>query len=112
MGRSRRPAPIHLVAKLRQIRLSLNLTQEQMFLRLGDTGTSLYVGYIGLYEMGTREPPLQVLLQYARIAGVYVDVLIDDELELPARLPSTPKHEGVKRTKTARTTVKGVKSSS
>jgi transcriptional regulator with XRE-family HTH domain len=40
------------------------------------------------YELGITEPPLIVLLRYARVAGVYVDVLIDDELDLPARLPS------------------------
>jgi hypothetical protein len=42
-------------------------------------------------------PPLPVLLQYARAAGVYVDTLIDDALDLPAKLPSFPKHEGLKR---------------
>jgi transcriptional regulator with XRE-family HTH domain len=47
------------------------------------------------YERGTREPPLQVLLRYARIAGVYVDVLIDDDLDLPSRLPTKPGYEWV-----------------
>lgn len=48
------------------------------------------------YELGTREPPLPILLSYARIAGVYVDALIDDELDLPDKLPSSPTHAGVK----------------
>jgi hypothetical protein len=30
-----------------------------------------------------------VLLKYAEVAGVYVDVLIDDRLNLPNKLPST-----------------------
>ncbi|HEX8922551.1 MAG TPA: hypothetical protein VF766_13845, partial [Pyrinomonadaceae bacterium] len=47
---------------------------------------------ISEYELGLREPSLMTLLQYARAAGVCVDVLIDDELDLPARLPSQPKH--------------------
>lgn len=46
-----------------------------------------------------------VLLRYARVAGVWVDVLIDDELDLPVRLPSPQRHEGVPR-KAARSTRK------
>lgn len=91
MGRSHRPRPARLAAKLRQIRVGLGLTQEQMFERLGETKTALYIGHISLYEGGQREPPLPVLLRYARVAGVYVDVLIDDELVLPDKLPATPK---------------------
>jgi hypothetical protein len=59
-----------------------------MFERLGETKTALYPGHISLYEGGQREPPLLVLLRYARVVGVYVDVLIDDELDLPDRLPA------------------------
>ena len=44
------------------------------------------------YELGTREPPLPILLKYARLAGVCVEVLIDDKLDLPAELPAKPKH--------------------
>lgn len=88
MGRSHRPKPARLAAKLRQIRTALSLTQQQMFERLGETRTALYEGHIGLYESGQREPPLPVLLRYARIAGVYVDVLIDDEMDLPDYLPA------------------------
>jgi transcriptional regulator with XRE-family HTH domain len=88
MGRSRRPRPARLAQKLRNIRTSLGLTQQEMFDQLGETKTALYPGHIGLYESGQREPPLSVLLRYARVAGVYVDVLIDDELDLPKRLPA------------------------
>jgi hypothetical protein len=38
-----------------------------------------------------------VLLEYARLANVWVDVLIDDKVDLPAKLPSAKKHEGVRR---------------
>ncbi|HJR06941.1 MAG TPA: helix-turn-helix transcriptional regulator [Pyrinomonadaceae bacterium] len=51
---------------------------------------------VSAYEVGTSEPPLPVLLEYARAAGVWVDVLIDDELDLPEKLPSPAKHEGIK----------------
>ena len=87
MGRSRRPRPTHLAAKLRQIRITLRLTQQQMFERLGETKTPLYRGHIGEYETGSREPPMLVVLRYARISGVPMEVLVDDELELPKKLP-------------------------
>ncbi len=95
MGRSRHARPIRLPAKLRQIRTGLGLTQAQMFERLGETKTPLYVGHIGLYESGQREPPLLVLLQYAMAAGVPMEILVDDDLELPDELPSKPEYEWV-----------------
>ncbi|HEY0003802.1 MAG TPA: hypothetical protein VGB17_03240 [Pyrinomonadaceae bacterium] len=53
----------------------------------------LYRTNISSYERGEREPPYFALLEYARIAGVCTDVLLDDELDLPEKLPSRPKHE-------------------
>jgi hypothetical protein len=47
----------------------------------------VYPSAISGYELGTREPPLLVILKYARLAGVVMDVLVDDEMNLPARLP-------------------------
>jgi transcriptional regulator with XRE-family HTH domain len=88
MGSARRPRPARLAAKLRQIRISLGLTQAEMFERLGDTGTRLYVGHIDDYEKGRRVPTLQVTLAYARVAGIPMEVIVDDELDLPNRLPS------------------------
>jgi transcriptional regulator with XRE-family HTH domain len=41
---------------------------------------------ISEYELGKREPLLLVLLAYARVANISTDVLIDDEMDLPARL--------------------------
>ena len=46
---------------------------------------------ISAYELGNREPPLTVLLQYARLVGISTDVLIDDELDLPTKLPARRK---------------------
>lgn len=88
MGRASRPKPARLAAKLRQVREALGLTQQEMYERLAETNTALYAGHIGLYESGQREPPLPVLLRYARVAGVYLDVLIDDEIDLPEKLPA------------------------
>ncbi len=83
MGRARRPTPKRLATKLWEIRDKLGLTQQEMFDYLGNTGTQLYVGHIDGYEKGRREPPLQVLLRYARVAGVTMESLVDDELNLP-----------------------------
>ena len=35
------------------------------------------------YERGDCEPPLPILLKYARLIGISTDVLIDDKLKLP-----------------------------
>jgi transcriptional regulator with XRE-family HTH domain len=91
MGRSRRDHPKRLALKLRQIRETLSLTQEQMAELLRETKPSIRPGHISEFERGLRELTLPLLLRYARIAGVYVDVLIDDELDLPARLPAKHK---------------------
>lgn len=90
MGRSHRPLPEQLPQKLYFIRRHLKLTQEQMVERLQDKMREHYLepvpifpGHISEYERGMREPPLIVLLQYARIAGVAMDNLVDDGLDLP-----------------------------
>lgn len=87
MGTSRRPRPARLAAKLLEIRMKLGLTQAEMFERLGDTGTRLYVGHIDDYEKDRRVPTLQVVLAYARAAGVSMEVIVDDALDLPERIP-------------------------
>jgi transcriptional regulator with XRE-family HTH domain len=87
MGRMPRPKPARLAEKLIRIRQSLGLSQNGMLARLG-LNEKLFRSAISGYELGTREPPLPVLLEYARSVGVWVDVLIDDELDLPAKLPS------------------------
>jgi hypothetical protein len=47
-----------------------------------------------------------VLLEYARIANVYLDTLADDELDLPKLLPASLKSEGIKRKKSKETAAK------
>ena len=96
MARSPRPKPARLPEKLLQIRLALDLSQGGMLYQLG-LHERLSRTSVSAYELGTSEPPLPVLLDYARMANVWVDVLIDDELDLPAKLPSAKKHEGVRR---------------
>jgi transcriptional regulator with XRE-family HTH domain len=90
MGGAARIKPKRLAEKLRQIRLALGLSQTEMLKRLGHEDRIAY-HRISNYELGTGEPPLPILLAYARLAGVSTDVLIDDALDLPAKLPAKPK---------------------
>jgi hypothetical protein len=53
--------------------------------RLGKTQAALYPRRIGMYESGRRKPALPVLLQYARGHSVPLEILIDNEQDLPAR---------------------------
>lgn len=102
MGRSRRQRPARLAEKLLRIRNALGLTQEQMIKRLEYTASPLRPQNISGFEMGEREPPLLLLLAYGRCVGVSTDALIDDEIDLPAKLPSVPKQEEVARTSSSR----------
>ncbi|MGA9772326.1 MAG: helix-turn-helix transcriptional regulator [Blastocatellia bacterium] len=92
MGTARRPRPTRLATKLKEVRSKLDLTQEQMVKKLTSTKIRLKPGHISEYESDKREPPLPVLLQYARLAGVPMEVLVDDDLDLPDRLPTLPEH--------------------
>jgi transcriptional regulator with XRE-family HTH domain len=96
MGKYPRRKPARLREKLVQIRTALGLSQNGLVRHLGLTA-ELGRETISGYELGTIEPPLPVLLVYARAANVYVDALIDDELDLPLKLPSAKKSQGVKR---------------
>lgn len=75
----------HLADKLFRIRAALGLSQTQL-LRLLDLTAYYRHTRISLWERGYREPPIKVLLRYARVAGISTDVLIDDDLELPKKL--------------------------
>jgi transcriptional regulator with XRE-family HTH domain len=96
MGRAARPKPLRLGEKLLRIRVSLGLSQDRMVERLSASDT-LTSASISAYELGQREPPLVVLLEYARLANVYLDALADDDLELPEQLPAGAKSEGIRR---------------
>lgn len=95
MGKSQRPRPKRLAEKLTQIRESLNLSQNELVERLNYHG-ELTRGMISNFELNRREPSLEILLLYARMGNLYVDVLIDDEIDLPKMIPSKNKSEGIK----------------
>ena len=84
-SRLERHAPNHLAEKLLQIRSALGLSQNEM-LRALDFPDKLQQSSISGYERGVREPPLLVVLKYARLIRVSTDVLIDDDLDLPAKI--------------------------
>lgn len=83
MGRSPRPKPARLGEKLLAIRQGLGMSQTEICKALG---LNLNYSAISNYELGTREPPLPTLLDYARLVGISTDVLIDDKLDLPVKL--------------------------
>jgi transcriptional regulator with XRE-family HTH domain len=41
---------------------------------------------ISKYELNKNEPPLEILLAYARLAQVHLEELVDDDLDLPRKL--------------------------
>jgi transcriptional regulator with XRE-family HTH domain len=92
MARSPRLKSARLPEKLVQIRLALGLSQNEMLRRL-ELHEKLSRTTISAYELGTGEPPLPILLRYARLAGISTDVLIDDELDLPGKLPARLKYK-------------------
>lgn len=89
MGRSNRIRPNRLGEKLRLIRENLGLTQQQIIERLDYSESKLYPQNISGFENNEREPNLLVFLAYSRLAGISVNVLIDDELNLPAKFTET-----------------------
>lgn len=89
--------------KLLQIRIALGLSQSEMLRRLG-YAESVYYTRISDYEHGKRVPPLPLVLEYARAAGVHMEDLIDDELDLPPKLPGKVRYQGLKRSSKPRRT--------
>jgi transcriptional regulator with XRE-family HTH domain len=92
MGKRARRKPERLAEKLVQIRTALGLSQSELLRRLEAEDQIDYTS-ISKYELGRNEPTLIILLQYARVANVSTDVLIDDELDLPTKLPAKTKHK-------------------
>ena len=86
MNHNRRPRPVNLATKLRQIRHVLGLSQSEL-VRLLDPSGSMHYSRISEFELSRREPSLLTLLAYARVAGIHLEDLVDDNLELPSQLP-------------------------
>ncbi len=87
MGSASRVKPKKLAGKLLIIREHFGYTGLQMAEKLGDDEITVQRTDIPRFEKGIREPSLIVLLRYAKLVNVSTDVLIDDKLELPKKLP-------------------------
>jgi transcriptional regulator with XRE-family HTH domain len=87
---------MRLAEKLLQIRVGLGLSQTQMLERLG-LADSMHYGRISEYEQDKREPNLITLFAYARAAGVHLEDIADDNVDLPRKLPGNVNYRGVTR---------------
>jgi transcriptional regulator with XRE-family HTH domain len=98
MGSASRQSPQFLARKLQQIRKTVDggLSQEELVSRLG-LSDEIDRTYISKYEASVLEPTLKILLRYAELAGLYLEVLADDNLMLPDDLPCTPKSHGIRK---------------
>jgi transcriptional regulator with XRE-family HTH domain len=98
MGTVSRETPRYLARKLLKIRKTIDggISQEEMVKRLGLTRKKNFNRtYISKYEQGVLEPPLKVLLAYARLisitgSGEFLEALIDDTLDIPDKIPADP----------------------
>ena len=80
MGRSPRNKPMKLSQKLLAVRKRLRMSQTEMARALE---LKVHYSAVSNYELGTREPDMLVVLRYARLAGIPMEMLVDDQLNLP-----------------------------
>ena len=90
MGHARN-RPKRLAEKLLQIREALGLSQREMAERLSErAGVKITYKNISKYERDRSVPFIEVVLAYARLANVLMEVIVDDDLEL--NNPERKKH--------------------
>ena len=82
MGTARTLRPKRLGEKLAAIRRHFKLSQNELIRKLG-FGDLLLREEVSSFERDVRVPPPLVLLEYARLAQIHVEILLDDQLELP-----------------------------
>ena len=93
MGQSRW-RPRRLAHKLLHIRRTLNLSQSELHKALGfDNEEEISYNRISDYERNKYDPPLPVLVEYARVARVHLEDIADDRVDLPETLPGTVQRE-------------------
>jgi len=74
--------PKKLGKKMRQIRESLGMSQREIVAALNYKDGPLRGSQISQYENGQREPTMMLVLAYARLAKVPMEVLVDDKMKL------------------------------
>lgn len=77
MARYKRKSPKKLAGKLREIRLWMDMTQQEVADQLGTDASS-----VSRFERGLREPSLLEILEYSKMSGVGMEILIDDKRSL------------------------------
>jgi transcriptional regulator with XRE-family HTH domain len=92
MGHARR-RPMRLAEKLFLIRTRLGFSQKELHRHLRVEDEIPYTR-ISDYELDKNEPPLAILREYARLAGLHLEVIVDDRLDLPSQLPGPVQYEG------------------
>lgn len=92
MGLASRRRPKRLAEKLKQVRTSLNLSQNEM-LKLLNLEDEMNRERISKYERGILEPPLHILYAYGKAANVYMEIFVNDEVNLPNEIPSKHKFD-------------------
>ena len=75
---NRRPTPRHLAAKLLAIRENFGLSQYRLARLLQ---VECYAG-LSEFERGRRMPNWRVLIYYARLAGIPLEFIVDDDIDL------------------------------
>ena len=80
MGRVRRNKPLRLSNKLLAIRKRLQMSQTEMARALE---LKVHYSAVSNFELGTREPDLLIVLRYARLAGISMETIVDDQMEIP-----------------------------
>ena len=81
MAKAARPRPVKLAEKLKQIRVHLGYSQDEMLRALGlaeKSNRSLISGF----EIGTKEPSLITLIAFADLVNVTVDAIVRDDIKL------------------------------
>ncbi|SRR5258707_957434 len=96
MGTAARRKPKRLAEKLLEIRVGLGLSQNGLIRQMG-LGDDLTQAQISMFERGIRQPSLPSLAAYAKVANVYVEALIVDDVDLPRHLPAERKSDGIRR---------------
>lgn len=80
-------SPLRLAEKLKRIRAEYGLTQGKMLLIINPTESDeSNRARVSQYENGVRVPSLVEVYNYARFAGVTVEMLLNDNLDLPAMM--------------------------
>lgn len=83
-------SPLRLPEKLRRIRLDNGLTQGKMLLIINPTESDEgNRARVSQYENNSRVPSLIEIYNYARFAGITVETLLNDNLDLPAATRQT-----------------------